>query len=264
VKGNFEFRNAKDGTRIISRELFDYSVIRIYLDSQSLNYFTFCAKSEKPIKAVIRHLSADTPAADVFNGLVDLGYDVLSVKQMVTTRSSEGERVRVNLPLFLITLLRNTKSQEIFRLNTLCHVAIKVEAYRAQNSLTQCYNCQQFGHIWANCKQPPRYMWCGGGHLHKHCSEREKNENSVSKCCNCSLKEGERPHLSNYRGCSHVKAETVRRSIQRTGLKESTGRRFSASRVTPWQFFAAVLRGSTQQPQQQQLKTAERPQEPSR
>jgi hypothetical protein len=147
VKGNFEFRNAKDGTRIISRELFDYSVIRIYLDSQSLNYFTFCAKSEKPIKAVIRHLSADTPAAVVFNRLLDLGYDVLSVKQMVTTRSSEGERVRVNLPLFLITLFRNTKSQEIFKLNTLCHVSIKVEAYRAQNSLTQCYNCQQFGHI---------------------------------------------------------------------------------------------------------------------
>jgi DNA-directed RNA polymerase subunit M/transcription elongation factor TFIIS len=28
---------------------------------------------------------------------------------------------------------------------------------RAQTSLTQYYNCQNCGHVWANCKQPP---WC--------------------------------------------------------------------------------------------------------
>jgi hypothetical protein len=258
VKGNFEFRNTKSGTRIISREMSDYSVIRTYFDSKGLNYYTFYPKSEKPIKAVIRHLPTDTPAEDISNGLVDLGFDVVSVKQMTSTRSSEGERVQVNLPLFLITLIRNTKSPEIFRLNNLCHIAIKVEAYRAQNSLTQCYNCQQFGHIWANCRQPPRCMWCGGGHLHKDCPEKENNENSVPNCCNCSLKEGERPHPSNYRGCSHAKAETLRRRIQRTGQNELTGNRFSGSRVTPGQSFAAVLRGNTQQPQQQQLQPAER------
>jgi hypothetical protein len=146
---------------------------------------------------------------------------VLSVKQMTTTRSSEDERMQVNHPpLLFITLTRNTKSQEIFRLNNLCHIAIKVEAYRAQNCLTQCYNCQRFGHIWANCKQPPRCMWCGGGHLHKDCPEKESNENTVPNCCNCSLKEGERPHPSNYRGRIHAKAETLRRRIRRTGLKE--------------------------------------------
>jgi hypothetical protein len=37
VKGNFEFRNTKSGTRIISIEMSYYSVIRTYLDSQSLN-----------------------------------------------------------------------------------------------------------------------------------------------------------------------------------------------------------------------------------
>jgi hypothetical protein len=73
----------------------DYSVIQTYVDSQSLNYFTLYAKSEKPIKAVIRHLPADTPAKDISNGLDDLGYDVLSVKQMTTTRSSEDERMQV-------------------------------------------------------------------------------------------------------------------------------------------------------------------------
>jgi hypothetical protein len=55
LKGFFEFRNAKAGTRIVSREMADYSAIRHYLDCQHLNYCTFLPKSEKPIKAVIRH-----------------------------------------------------------------------------------------------------------------------------------------------------------------------------------------------------------------
>jgi hypothetical protein len=41
VKGNFKLVNTKSGTRIISREMSDYSVIRTYLDSKSLYYFTF-------------------------------------------------------------------------------------------------------------------------------------------------------------------------------------------------------------------------------
>jgi hypothetical protein len=72
-------------------------------------------------------------------------------------------------------LPRTTKFQEISLLTSLCHIAIRVEAYGAQNGLTQCHNCQQFGHVWANCKQPPRCLWCGGGHRHKECLEKGIN-----------------------------------------------------------------------------------------
>jgi hypothetical protein len=34
-------------------------------------------------------------------------------------------------------------------------VVIKAEVYRAQTGLTQWYKCQNFGHVWAKCKQPP-------------------------------------------------------------------------------------------------------------
>jgi hypothetical protein len=105
-----------------------------------------------------------------------------------THRSLAEGTSTVNLPLFLITLPRTSKSQEIFRLTCLCHIAIRVEAYRARTGLTQCYNCQKFGLVWANCKQPPRYMWCGGGHLHKECPEKG-NAASIPTCCNCKLVE---------------------------------------------------------------------------
>jgi hypothetical protein len=69
------------------------------------------------------------------------------------TPQSRSEKAR--------TLPRTTKSQEIFHLQGLCHISIKVEVHRTQSTLTQCHDCQQFGHVWANCKQPQ--LVCGAG-----------------------------------------------------------------------------------------------------
>jgi hypothetical protein len=72
---------------------------------------------------------------------VELGFDTIIVKQMTTTRQSASQDPELyNLPLFLITLPRTEKSQDIFKLTGLYHISIKVEAYRNQKGLTQCYN----------------------------------------------------------------------------------------------------------------------------
>jgi hypothetical protein len=128
---------------------------------------------------------------------------------------------------------------------------IKVELYRAQTGLTQCYNCQQFGLVWANCKQPPRCLWCGGGHLHRECSEKMNTE-STKSCCNCTLVEGEKPKPASYRGCNHAKGELQRRA-QRTP-KGSSGRTFYKFTSTE-QSYAAALRQDTQHQQPQTWQT---------
>jgi hypothetical protein len=95
VTGNFEFRNTRSGTRIVSKEVTDFSAIRKHLEENNLSYFTFFPKSEKPIKAVIRHLPANTPAQDISEALVDLGFDTINVKQMTSRRSNlEGPTPR--------------------------------------------------------------------------------------------------------------------------------------------------------------------------
>jgi hypothetical protein len=101
-------------------------------------------------------------------------------------------------------------------------------------------------------------LWCGRGHLHKDCLEKEI-ENSSPSCCNCKLKDGERPHPSTYRGCSHAKEEMLRRKPQKP-QKEPTGRIFSSRYIVPGQSFAAALRGipQLQQIQQSQSKPVDR------
>jgi hypothetical protein len=177
---------------------------------------------------------------------VELGFDIISVNQMTSRKTiPEGGNQVTNLPLFLLTLSETENSKNIFKLSNLCNIIIKVEAYRTQNYLTQCHNCQQFGHVWANCKQPTRCL-CGRGHLQKDCPEKE-NENFASSCCNCKLKDGERPHPSTYHGCSHAKEEMLRRKPQKP-QKEPTGLIFSSSYIVPGQSFTAWLRGIPQQP----------------
>jgi hypothetical protein len=92
-----------------------------------MSYYSFFPKSEKPIKKVIRHLPQNTPAEDIFSCLVSIGFDVVSVKQMAATRRSPPEESKIiNLPLFLVTLPRTTKSQEIFRLSRCSHIVTKI------------------------------------------------------------------------------------------------------------------------------------------
>jgi hypothetical protein len=88
VKGSFEFRSTKNGTRVRKKEMSDFSAIKSFFLSKKFAFYTFFPKSQKPIKAVIRHLLPKTPAEEICEALVELGFDTISVRQMTTTRRS--------------------------------------------------------------------------------------------------------------------------------------------------------------------------------
>jgi hypothetical protein len=101
VAETFEFRHTRNGTRVLTKSLADFQSVKSYFDQRQLFYFSFFPKSEKLIKA----LPINIPAEDISDGLVSLGLDVISVKQMTTTRRSAPDDPKSsNLPLFLIIL----------------------------------------------------------------------------------------------------------------------------------------------------------------
>jgi hypothetical protein len=127
--------------------------------------------------------------------------------------------------------------------SSLNHIIIKVELYIAQSGLTQCYNCQNFSHVWANCKKPPRCIWYGGAHLHRECPEKT-NTQSTPSSYNCTPLEREKPQLASCRGRSHATREQQRRRAQRVP-KRSTGRTFFCKFTSPEQSYAAAIRQDT-------------------
>jgi hypothetical protein len=90
----------------------DYSGMKSNMEENKLHYFTFSTNSEKPIMTAIRHLPPDTPAEDTSNNLEDLGFNVISVRQMTgIRRAPNGQTHMETLLLLLVTATRNTKSQ---------------------------------------------------------------------------------------------------------------------------------------------------------
>jgi hypothetical protein len=65
LKDNSEFRSIRNGTRIITKTMADFSAFKSYLEKNNLAHFTFYPKSLKPIKAMIRYLPLNTPAEDI-------------------------------------------------------------------------------------------------------------------------------------------------------------------------------------------------------
>jgi hypothetical protein len=77
----------------------DFQCVKSHFETYNLSYYSFCPKSEKPMKAVMCHLPHNTPAEDMSDALVSLGFDVISVKQMTATRRSSPEVSKtINLP----------------------------------------------------------------------------------------------------------------------------------------------------------------------
>jgi hypothetical protein len=74
---------------------------------------------------------------------------------------------------------------------------------------------------------------------------------STAICCNCKLADGEKPHPSNYWGCSHAREEIRRRRSQKVE-KTTSGRVFSSSYTTPRLAFAAALSKQPEKSQQSQ------------
>jgi hypothetical protein len=77
------------------------------------------------------------------------------MKKIKATATATTNHVEPLL-LFPVTLTRQIKPYKKLKLNKLNYIIIKVVFYRAQTGLLQCYNWQNFGHVWADqCKEDP-------------------------------------------------------------------------------------------------------------
>jgi hypothetical protein len=61
----------------------DYSAVKSFFHSEK-HFFPRFPKSEKLIKAVIRHIPSNTPAEGIYETLFEHGLQVISVKKMTS------------------------------------------------------------------------------------------------------------------------------------------------------------------------------------
>lgn len=193
---NVRFRCVNDQQQILTYKSDDYKNVQTKLKSSGIHYITFTPPSEKQKRVVMKGISGDYEEKDVLEDLKTQSQDVLNVTRMKSKRN--GQLTELNM--FLVSL-KPTASVAKFAKSVqfCCHHKITLEHFVKPISQrgTQCYNCQQYGHVSRNCGQPYKCVKCDQNHQYGQC---QKMEEAPPVCANCHG-----PHTASFRGCPEAK-----------------------------------------------------------
>jgi hypothetical protein len=102
------------------------------------------------------------------------------------------------LSMFFIDLLPAPNNKDIFNVEFLQQYKIRFEPPRHSRNITQCANCQRYGHTKNFCHLKPRCVKCTGDHSTSRCPRKERS--SDVRCVRCNGN-----HPANYKGCKDYK-----------------------------------------------------------
>jgi len=167
-----------------------FRTVQRYLKDNQLPFHTFLMKEDRPLKVVLRGLPFGLLDVEIFDGLIELNFNVIDVKPLVgnygrptglwtASLGPDGEKYK--------------PKNEIFSLTHLFYCRVHVRAYNRPRGPAQCHNCQQFGHGSSTCGRPTTCVRCGENHSRTACT-KPQGERGV--CANC-----QGPHNASYRGC---------------------------------------------------------------
>lgn len=188
---NFFCKASTDRVKIQTANPESYRALVHYLKDQNAQFHTYQLREDKPIRVVLRNLHPSTDVNIIKEELEIRLFEVRNVTNVL-------HKVTKNpLPLFFIDLEPSIKSNEIFQLSSFLHTKVKVEEPYKAKTISQCNNCQDYGHTKTYCSYQPRCVRCGDDHKSPDCPNQRTDP---PKCALCSGN-----HPASYKGCSVYK-----------------------------------------------------------
>lgn len=189
--------------KVICSSQDDKTKLQEKLKSQMINYVTFTEPDKKPSSYVLLghdHVSCD----DLLKKLIN----ECNIPAIKVTFISKKE----DYPVYLVHFKHQEMNLNILQAKhkAIGNLIVKWQRFdRSRKQLTQCFNCQQYGHASSNCGRSYRCVKCLETHLPKECSRKSSNDEGSPKCVNCG---GE--HAANSRICQAYKdyAEKVKKN----------------------------------------------------
>ncbi|KAL4096494.1 hypothetical protein QTP88_021439 [Uroleucon formosanum] len=207
---NFFCKAAGNRLKIQTANPESYRVLIRYLKENEAEYHTYQLREDKPLRVVIRHIHPSTPT-DLIKS--ELETRLFEVRQVINVLH---KITKSPLPLFFVDLESTAHSNEIYQLSSLLHTKIKVEEPFKPKVISQCTNCQEYGHTKTYCGYHSRCVRCGAQHQSSSCSNPRSDP---PKCALCSGS-----HPASYKGCS------VYRDLQR-GKKQTSKSNFLSDNI---------------------------------
>lgn len=166
------------------------------LKSQLVGFHTFSEPCEKPFNFILKgfyHTTGD----DLLKLLQDSDIHASKVTDFIR---------KDDYVMYLVQFSSQTNVNVLNHSHCIVDgIVIKWENLRKSNKkVTQCFNCQQWGHSSVNCGLQARCVKCAESHPKGECPRISRE--GTPKCCNCG---GD--HSANHRGCPTYKKFTESR-----------------------------------------------------
>ncbi|KAL4092127.1 hypothetical protein QTP88_026686 [Uroleucon formosanum] len=187
---NFHCKSTTDRLKIQTANPESYRALVQFLRKENAEFHTYQLQEEKPIRVVIRNIHPTTPCELIKEELVLRLFEVRQVTPVLHRLN------KTPLPPFFVDLEPTHHSNEIFQLTSLLHTKIIVEEPHKPKSISQCANCQDYGHT-CYCGYSPRCVRCGNDH---HSSSCPNSRDEPPRCALC-----QENHPASYKDCSIYK-----------------------------------------------------------
>lgn len=208
----------------------DYDKMKGLLEEQKVHFFTYTPKSLRPFSIVIGGLSGCFEAQEILEYLGGLQIDI----KVINLTKLGGNT-------WLLKLTRDSDIRKFYEVRYILHCRVNIRKFY-RKGVTQCFNCQRFGHVALNCRMPYRCVKCAESHGPAKCAIPPKGDNNQEtlhtdpvtgqitkvvglpvKCANCGV-EG---HAASSKECPR-RIELIRKMEER----KMTGGRLSARQTS--------------------------------
>lgn len=203
---NYAIRKISIGLKLFCVSKKDFDSICNALTNK-YEFFTYAAKNEKPYKALLFGLDKRDPSI-IKNQLTELGLKCLDVK--LVHKNGPG---RTEFVIYVVYFQRQSISMKELRQNysVIEYMKVKWDFQRGSKSkITQCYNCQMYGHGSSRCQVKTFCANCAGSHKTSECKE------TTVKCANCN-----QAHKSNSDVCLSKQTYIQMRERMRNSARRS-------------------------------------------
>ncbi|CAH0562957.1 unnamed protein product [Brassicogethes aeneus] len=166
--------STSEGMRFFPSTIDSYRKITAFLQQNGEQFHFYQLPEERLLQVVIRGIPLE----------IDIKEVEAEIRQKfnptLITRMKKGKD-RTPMPLILVKL--SPQEKEIYEIDNLCNIRVKVEALQRDGNVGQCYRCQKFGHVKSKCTALPKCLKCAEEHLSRDCTRPSKPFDPV--CANC-------------------------------------------------------------------------------
>ena len=229
----------KNVTNVYCRSLVDYQKTKDLMERDSIRFYSYTPRALRPYNVVVKGLSGCYEEEDVRGHLADLKIQLELVKVS-----------HIGADRWLLQLGRQSDLEGLYQVKYFLHCRVYMTKYK-KSGVTQCFNCQRFGHVAINCKMQFRCVKCASTHTPGACpilSREEEAENPEEvgparppvKCVNCNAF----GHTAGSLQCPKRLAILKRRSEAKQKKPEAKAAAI-CRRVTSDVTFAQMARGNS-------------------